>query len=77
MLEGVNDLSIHERTTPNLFDLWIEAWRQKVAAGDVIPTASRPLYSVLSNSRLRQAFGIELPHWRTQVHLVFELERSS
>ena len=39
--------------------------------------ASRPLYSVLSNSRLRQTFGIELPHWRTQVHLVFELERSS
>ncbi|HEY1469863.1 MAG TPA: dTDP-4-dehydrorhamnose reductase [Candidatus Acidoferrum sp.] len=39
--------------------------------------ASRPLYSVLSNSRLRQRFGIELPHWRTQVHLAFELERSS
>ena len=39
--------------------------------------ASRPLYSVLSNSRLRQTFGIELPHWRTQVHLAFELERSS
>ena len=39
--------------------------------------ASRPLYSVLSNSRLRQTFGIELPHWRTQVHLVFELDRSS
>lgn len=39
--------------------------------------ASRPLYSVLSNSRLRQTFGSELPHWRTQVHRVFDLERSS
>jgi dTDP-4-dehydrorhamnose reductase len=39
--------------------------------------ASRPLYSVLSNSRLRQTFGSELPHWRTQVHCVFDLERSS
>lgn len=30
--------------------------------------ARRPAYSVLSNSRLAKAFGIELPDWRTQLH---------
>jgi dTDP-4-dehydrorhamnose reductase len=30
--------------------------------------ARRPAYSVLSNSRLAQRFGIELPNWRTQLH---------
>ena len=48
-----------------------------IATSEYPTRASRPLYSVLSNSRFRQTFGIELPHWRTQVHLVFELERSS
>jgi len=48
-----------------------------ITTSDYPTRASRPLYSVLSNSRLRQTFGNELPHWRTQVHLAFELERSS
>jgi dTDP-4-dehydrorhamnose reductase len=39
--------------------------------------AARPAFSVLSNSHLIQTFGIGLPDWRTQVHLVFEPERSS
>jgi dTDP-4-dehydrorhamnose reductase len=30
--------------------------------------ARRPAYSVLSNSRLIQTFGIELPEWRVQLH---------
>jgi dTDP-4-dehydrorhamnose reductase len=33
--------------------------------------APRPAYSVLSNSRLRQAFGLELPEWRAQLSLCF------
>jgi len=31
----------------------------------------RPAYSVLSNSRLTQTFGIALPDWRTQLHQCF------
>ncbi len=31
----------------------------------------RPDYSVLSNSRLTQTFGITLPDWRTQLHQCF------
>jgi dTDP-4-dehydrorhamnose reductase len=38
--------------------------------------ASRPRYSVLSNSSLNQTFGIESAGWRTQLRLVFGLERS-
>jgi dTDP-4-dehydrorhamnose reductase len=30
--------------------------------------ARRPAYSVLSNSRLAQRFGVQLPDWRTQLH---------
>jgi dTDP-4-dehydrorhamnose reductase len=33
--------------------------------------ARRPAYSVLSNNKLRQTFGVELPHWRSQLHLAF------
>jgi dTDP-4-dehydrorhamnose reductase len=33
--------------------------------------ARRPVYSVLSNSRLKQAFGIELPDWKAQLDSVF------
>ena len=29
--------------------------------------ACRPAYSVLSNSRLTQTFGVQLPNWRTQL----------
>jgi dTDP-4-dehydrorhamnose reductase len=33
--------------------------------------ARRPAYSVLSNSRLNQAFGLELPAWSLQLRAVF------
>ena len=33
--------------------------------------ARRPAYSVLSNSKLTKAFGIELPDWRIQLHRAF------
>ena len=33
--------------------------------------ARRPAYSALSNSRLLQAFGFQLPGWREQLHSVF------
>ena len=36
--------------------------------------AARPRYSVLSNSRLVQRFGIRLPDWREQLHRVFRSE---
>ena len=39
--------------------------------------ASRPLYCVLSNSRVTQRFGIRLPDWRKQLHLVLRSECQS
>jgi dTDP-4-dehydrorhamnose reductase len=33
--------------------------------------ARRPAYSVLSNHRLKQVFGLELPDWRSQLALAF------
>lgn len=33
--------------------------------------ARRPAYSLLSNSRLTQTFGVQLPDWRTQLHSAF------
>ncbi len=33
--------------------------------------APRPVYSVLSNARLRQVFGVALPDWRTQLQRCF------
>jgi dTDP-4-dehydrorhamnose reductase len=36
--------------------------------------ASRPAYSVLSNSRLLREFGFELPDWRTQLHRCLGVE---
>jgi dTDP-4-dehydrorhamnose reductase len=39
--------------------------------------AARPAFSVLSNSHLIRTFGVELPHWRAQLHLMFEPERGS
>jgi len=35
--------------------------------------ARRPAYSVLSNSKLNRAFGIQLPGWRQQLQLAFSL----
>ena len=34
-----------------------------ITTGDYPTPARRPAYTVLSTSRLRDAFGIELPHW--------------
>ena len=36
----------------------------------------RPAYSVLSNSRLFQTFGVALPNWRTQLQRCFVFESS-
>jgi dTDP-4-dehydrorhamnose reductase len=36
--------------------------------------AHRPAYSILSNSRLFQTFGIALPHWHTQLQRCFVSE---
>jgi dTDP-4-dehydrorhamnose reductase len=33
----------------------------------------RPAYSVLSNARLMQIFGVTLPDWRIQLHECFSL----
>jgi len=47
---------------------------QRVIAirSDEYPTpARRPAYSVLSNVRLAQTFGIQLPNWRTQLRSLF------
>lgn len=35
--------------------------------------ARRPAYSVLSNSKLTKAFGIEIADWQAQLHCVFSL----
>jgi dTDP-4-dehydrorhamnose reductase len=37
----------------------------------------RPAYSVLSNARLKQAFGVTLPDWRTQLQRCFSPERTA
>jgi len=34
--------------------------------------ARRPAYSVLSNSRVQQSFGLRLPEWREQLRAVFK-----
>ncbi len=36
----------------------------------------RPAYSVLSNARLKQAFGVALPDWRTQLQRCFSPQRA-
>jgi dTDP-4-dehydrorhamnose reductase len=36
--------------------------------------ASRPAYSILTNSRLIQTFGYRLPDWRTQLSELFRPE---
>ena len=53
---------------------------QPIVASRVLPIttaeyptpARRPPYSVLSNDRLRQTFGVQLPHWRDQLRKAFE-----
>jgi dTDP-4-dehydrorhamnose reductase len=50
--------------------------RVTAIATEEYPTpARRPVYSVLSNSRLKQDFGLELPAWRLQLHAVFAEDR--
>ena len=50
-----------------------------IIASRVLPTSTqsfgsptqRPAYSVLSNARLREGFGVTLADWRTQLHRCF------
>ena len=39
--------------------------------------ANRPAYSVLSNSRLAQVFGVSLPDWRVQLKQCFVFENAA
>ena len=52
--------------------------RVTAIATEEFPTlARRPSYSVLSNSRLKQDFGLELPGWPLQLRAVFAVERNN
>jgi dTDP-4-dehydrorhamnose reductase len=42
-----------------------------ISTGQYPTPARRPAYSVLSNVRLREAFGFQLPAWRTQLKELF------
>jgi dTDP-4-dehydrorhamnose reductase len=42
-----------------------------IKTADYPTPARRPAYSVLSNSRLARVFGVQLPHWRSQLHSAF------
>jgi dTDP-4-dehydrorhamnose reductase len=41
---------------------------QPITTKEYPTPATRPAYSVLSNSRLAQTFGVQLPDWRAQLH---------
>lgn len=45
-----------------------------IATAEFPTAARRPAYSVLANRRLKQAFGISLPHWEMQLRSVFSDE---
>jgi dTDP-4-dehydrorhamnose reductase len=47
-----------------------------ITTADYPTPARRPAYSVLSNSKLNRAFGIQLPGWRQQLQLAFSLNSS-
>jgi dTDP-4-dehydrorhamnose reductase len=55
-----------------------------LVAGRVLPISteefrsptSRPAYSILCNERLKQAFGVTLPDWRTQLRSCFSVDRT-
>lgn len=50
----------------------LAARRVTPIATEQYPTpARRPVYSVLSNSRLKEMFGLELPDWKVQLASVF------
>ena len=42
-----------------------------IATAEFPTPARRPAYSVLANGRLKDAFGISLPHWEMQLRWVF------
>jgi dTDP-4-dehydrorhamnose reductase len=42
-----------------------------IATAEYETPARRPAYSVLSNIRLKQVFGLELPDWRAQLYSAF------
>lgn len=42
-----------------------------ISSKDYHSPARRPLYSVLSNARLAETFGVALPHWRDQLKQCF------
>jgi len=44
-----------------------------ITAAEYGSRTPRPAYSVLSNSRLTQTFGVTLPDWRTQLHKCFAI----
>jgi len=56
--------------------------RRQLIAQRVVPISTqefgsrtcRPPYAVLSNSRLKQIFGVALPDWRTQLEQCFRLD---
>lgn len=66
---------------------WLAAATQgrRLLARDIIPVSteefgsptSRPAYSILSNSRLKQTFGVELPDWHDQLQACFVSNRIS
>jgi len=58
--------------TSALGGLPLRARRVTPITTEEYPTpARRPAYSVLSNAKLAQVFGIELPDWRSQLHCAF------
>ena len=69
-----------QRATPHAQGWLAEATKgRQLIARRVIPISTeefhspthRPAYSVLSNSRLTQAFGVSLPDWRAQLKRCF------
>ncbi len=45
-----------------------------ISTGEFGSPTPRPAYSILSNSRLLQTFGIALPDWQTQLQRCFVAE---
>jgi dTDP-4-dehydrorhamnose reductase len=49
----------------------VAKWISRITTAQYPTVARRPAYSVLSNSRLAQHFGVQLAEWRTQLHSAF------
>jgi dTDP-4-dehydrorhamnose reductase len=43
-----------------------------ISASDYPTPAARPTYSLLSNARLKQTFGVEVRDWRARLHCMFK-----